>query len=120
MPFFDWSKMPLKEKSPGMSGKVVTGEKMQLAFVKLAYGVETNHSHMNEQIGYILSGEVELTIGSEKKACIKGDAYLVPSNVRHGFKVLSKEGVEYIEIFSPPKQENQEWYEYDVVRRKEQ
>ena len=70
-----------------------------------------HHSHVNEQLGYILSGEVEITIGDEKKICRVGDVYLIPSNISHGFKVLSQEGVEYIELFSPPKNENKEWYE---------
>lgn len=111
MPFFNPLNMPFKEKSKGISGKIITGDKMQLALVRLKYGVKTNHHHPNEQIGYVLSGKIELTIGTECKVCTKGSVYLIPSNVQHSFKVLSKEGAEYIELFSPPKTENQKWYE---------
>ena len=58
-------------------------------------------------MGYILSGEVEITIGHEKWLCSDGDAYQIPSNLPHGFKPMALEGVDYIEIFSPPKKENQ-------------
>ena len=111
MRFFSLTDMALKQKRDGMAGKIITGENMQMAFVKLEHGVETNHSHLNEQIGYILSGEVEITIGSEKKTCKSGDAYLIAPNQQHGFKVCSKGGVEYIELFSPPKEELKYWYE---------
>ena len=45
-------------------------------------------------------------IEKEKKICGAGEAYLILSNVTHGFKVLSRDGVDYIEVFSPPKDEN--------------
>ena len=104
--FLNFNEINFIEKRKGMFGKVLTGERIQLAYVKLDYGVVTNHSHIHEQIGYILTGEAEITIGDEKKQCGSGDAYCIPSNVSHSFKVLSQQGVEYIEVFSPPKPEN--------------
>lgn len=59
-------------------------------------------------MGYILAGQVEITIDGNKKVLGPGDAYYIPSNVRHGFSVFSDEGVEYLETFSPPKEENRE------------
>jgi quercetin dioxygenase-like cupin family protein len=110
MPFYKLSEMQLKQKRPGISGKIISGQNMQMAFIKLEVGATTNHCHINEQMGYVLSGVVEISIGDEKKECSAGDAYLIPSNVIHGFKALSKNGVEYLEIFSPPKEENLQWY----------
>jgi quercetin dioxygenase-like cupin family protein len=110
MGFFNLSKMDFKSKKKGMFGKIITGENMQMAFIKLEHGVETNHSHENEQMGYILSGEVEITINNNKKICKAGEAYLIPANTKHGFKVFSENPVEYIEIFSPPKEELKEWW----------
>lgn len=109
--FYQVSDMPLKQKRKGMSGRVISGTNAQMAFIKLEYDVITNHNHPNEQMGYILSGEVEITIGNAKKVCKAGDAYLIPANLQHGFKVLSKDGCEYLEIFSPPKEENRVWYD---------
>ena len=50
--------------------------------------------------------EVEITIDGHTKVLGPGDAYYIPSNVQHGFCVSQAEGVEYLEIFSPPKEEN--------------
>jgi quercetin dioxygenase-like cupin family protein len=106
MHFLNFNEIDFTEKHKGMFGKVLTGEKMQLAYVKLEYGIETSHNHPHEQIGYILKGEVEIIIGEEKKRCGAGQAYYIPSNMQHGFKVIAEQGVEYIEVFSPPKVEN--------------
>ena len=104
--FFNIPAMEFKQKKVGIRGKIITGEKMQLCYICLSPGVTTYHSHPHEQMGYILSGKVELTIDDEKKICGPGEAYYIPSNIRHGFKVLPKGDLEYIEIFSPPKEEN--------------
>lgn len=106
MPFSPFSGNDLKEKFKGIFGTCITGEKMQMCRVRLTPGVSTDHSHLQEQMGYILSGKAEITIGDEKKVCGSEEAYHIPGNVPHGFKTLGDEDVEYIEIFSPPKQEN--------------
>ena len=77
-----------------------------MTIIKLDPGVTTSHSHINEQIGYILSGKVELTINNEKRVLEKGYSYYIPSNAGHGFKVLENKPLEYLEIFTPPKEEN--------------
>lgn len=86
--------------------KSITGKQSQLCFGYLLPGEVTNHTHPNEQIGYILKGQVEITIEGNPKVLGPGDAYLIPGNVQHGFKVLTDKNLEYIEIFCPPKEEN--------------
>ncbi|NGX63468.1 MAG: Bacilysin biosynthesis protein BacB [Candidatus Anoxychlamydiales bacterium] len=105
MYFSNFAEMEFKKKKEGIFFKSITGDKIQLAYIKLKPNQITNHSHINEQMGYIISGKVELTIGEEKKICSAGMAYFIPSNIQHGFRVLSDEDLEYIEIFSPPKKE---------------
>lgn len=49
------------------------------------------HSHPHEQIGYVVSGEIEVIVdGSEPRRLTSGGSYYVPSNVRH-----------YIRTFAP-------------------
>jgi len=106
MYFYHLPAIDFKQKRKGVYGKIVTGKKIQLCYIKLDYETITNHSHPHEQMGYILSGEVKITICEEQMICKQGDVYYVPSNTQHEFRVLSRSGVEYIEIFSPPKKEN--------------
>jgi quercetin dioxygenase-like cupin family protein len=101
----DFSK-DLKKKRERVFFKSVTGNNAQMLYIRLEPGESTFHSHENEQMGYILSGEAELTINGEVQICKAGDGYYVPANIQHGFKVLNNSDVEYIEIFCPPKEEN--------------
>ncbi len=82
------------------------GNQVQLTFVRLEPGEVTDHRHPHEQIGYIFSGQVEVTIAGNTRRLGPGDAYFIPGGVPHGFKVLTDEALEYLEIFSPPKEEN--------------
>lgn len=66
----------------------------------------TEHAHANEQIGYIVSGEAEVTIDGSTRTLRRGDGYVIPPNIRHGFTVTSDEPLEYVEIFCPPKPDN--------------
>lgn len=105
MYFYNLLAMEFKQKREGVFFKSITGEKIQLIYIRLNPGQVTNHSHINEQMGYIIFGKVELTIGDEKKVLGPGEAYHIPSNIQHGFRVLSDKDLEYLEIFSPPKEE---------------
>jgi mannose-6-phosphate isomerase-like protein (cupin superfamily) len=77
-----------------------------MTFICLEPGFISSHKHPEEQVGYILSGEMELVIGEERMDCYGGDGYLIPSETPHSFRVISKQPVELLEIFSPPKEEN--------------
>ena len=98
--------IPYKKKRDCVFIKSITGENAQLTFIQLEPGEMTSHHHPHEQMRYILSGQVELTVDGNTKVLGPGDAYYIPGNVQHGFSVTTVEGVEYIEIFSPPKEEN--------------
>jgi len=93
-------------KRAGVYAKVITGKNAQLAWCRLMPGEETDHKHNHEQIGYILSGSLKVTISGESKKLGPGDAYCIPQGAKHGFKVLGDKEAQYFEIFSPPKEEN--------------
>jgi quercetin dioxygenase-like cupin family protein len=94
----------LKKKRDRVFLNKLTAEKVQMSYIRLEPGEETNHSHANEQLEYIIKGNVEIKINNEIKICETGDTYFIPSNIQHGFKVLNNNSVEYIEIYCPPKE----------------
>jgi quercetin dioxygenase-like cupin family protein len=102
----DWRTEPYWQKRPGVHLKTITGAASQLCMIKLDPGMQTDHRHPEEQMGFVLRGCVELTIDGVRHVLEPGDAYLVPGNIRHGFKVVGAEPVEYLEVFTPPKAEN--------------
>ena len=62
MPVFHIPTMPYMKKRERVFLKSVTGEDAQLCFMHLEPGEVTDHDHPHEQLGYILSGQVELLV----------------------------------------------------------
>lgn len=61
------------------------------------------HRHPHEQVGYVVEGELAMTIADETYNLRAGDSYLAPSNVEHGAKVLKRAIV--VDAFSPPRED---------------
>jgi unsaturated pyranuronate lyase len=83
----------------------------------LAYGANTlmaefrldkmallpRHSHPHEQTGYLVSGRLELTIGSTSYLVQPGDSWCIPGDVEHN--ALAIEDSVAIEVFSPVRED---------------
>ena len=62
------------------------------------------HAHPHEQIGYILSGEFEVTCGDDTTKAGPGDSYYVPPNVEHGVRLLTEQGT-ILDTFTPQRED---------------
>ena len=61
------------------------------------------HSHPHEQVTYVLSGRVQLTVGRETAILTAGMVMLVPGGVTHGGIALTDARV--IDVFSPVRED---------------
>lgn len=61
------------------------------------------HSHPNEQVGIVVSGEIEMTVGGEVRVCVPGESYAIPGDVEHTARAVSDCVV--IDCFSPPRED---------------
>ena len=61
------------------------------------------HSHPHEQAGYIVSGKIRLTVGTETQELGPGGTYYAAPNVPHGAAIL--EDAIVVDTFSPPRQD---------------
>jgi quercetin dioxygenase-like cupin family protein len=78
---------------------------MLVAVVDLEIGSHVpSHEHYHEQVGIILEGELELTIGDETKIVKRGDVYVIPANVPHGAQAITG-NVKLMDVFSPVREE---------------
>ncbi len=59
------------------------------------------HSHINEQSGYVISGKYRLRMEQEDIILQAGDSYSIPGKVIHSFEVM--EPGEVIDFFTPPR-----------------
>ena len=76
---------------PGFRRRIVTGERMQLCFWRLAGGSTgsvLHHHPDHEQIGIVMRGRLELRIGdpdtAERQSLGPGELYLATPGVWHG------------------------------------
>lgn len=57
------------------------------------------HNHPHEQIGYLLSGRLQLTIGDESYRVEPGDSWCIGADIEH--EAVALENSLAIEVFSP-------------------
>ena len=90
---------------PGIKLKtLVYGEKTLFTEFRMDAGsVLPQHAHIHEQTGYLIEGEIRLTIGEQVFEVEKGDCWSIPGNMEHGAEIL-KDSVA-IEVFSPVRDE---------------
>ena len=101
----DFENREAKEMLPGVRIRTFWGKEMLLSLVDLdANTTVPMHSHLHEQAGTIISGEMEMTIGGEKKLLKTGDTYIIPGNVQHN-AVTGNKPAQVLDIFSPVREE---------------
>ena len=88
---------------PGLVMQAVTGGRLMANWVTIEPHREMPwHHHAHEQLGVMLEGALELTIGDETRLLRPGDAYAIPPNVPHG-AVTHDEGCVVLDVFTPPR-----------------
>jgi quercetin dioxygenase-like cupin family protein len=59
-------------------------------------------THEGEECGIVLEGEIELTVGDQRRVLGPGDAYYFESSIPHRFRNVSKKQAVIISACSPP------------------
>ena len=84
--------------------RVFVNQNETLAVYEISGGVRSHeiktHTHPQDQISYILEGQAEVHVGALTRIVGPGSAYIVPANVPHGMRILTKD-YKVIEVFSP-------------------
>ncbi|MDX1993141.1 MAG: cupin domain-containing protein [bacterium] len=91
------------EMRPGVFRRTLgtTDEAMLCEFFLRRGAVVEPHSHFNDQVGYVISGQIEMTIGGEKRLCRSGESYAIPGGIVHS--AVAMEDSLVIDAFSPPR-----------------
>ena len=104
---YRWDDMPAEPLKPGLTRKLITGERMMIAHVYFKKGeVVPQHSHDNEQLTYILSGALHFKFGAkgEQEITVRaGEVVVIPSNVPHS--AVAIEDTLDVDVFCPPRQD---------------
>lgn len=87
----------------GVAMRSLSGERVMLNLVTIDPGaIVPEHSHSNEQAGYVVRGELILTIAGETRSLRPGDGYVAPADVPHG-ATAGAEGCDVLDVFTPPR-----------------
>jgi quercetin dioxygenase-like cupin family protein len=91
MPYLTLDDLKEIEPVPGFKGRFVHSDHVTLAYWNIAAGsVLPQHAHVHEQIANVIEGEFEMTIAGETKVLKPGQVAVIPSNVLHSGKALTK------------------------------
>ena len=81
------------------------GGKMMGVWVTIEPNVDyPHHQHPHEQLGILIEGALELTIGDETRLLHPGDAYAIPPYLPHKARTY-EEGCVVFDVFSPPRED---------------
>ena len=85
----------------GVLARTVNGERLSIGFVDIDPNVQVpEHRHENEQMGFVIRGDMEMKIGDDSRRLTAGQAYSIPSNVPHSV-ITGPEGCVVMDIFAP-------------------
>ena len=83
--------------------RAIVGHEVMMNLVTIERGgIVPEHSHSNEQAGYVVRGTLILTIDGETRHLKAGDCYLAPANVVHS-GATTDEGCDVLDVFAPPR-----------------
>lgn len=97
--------VPQVEQLPGLMRRTLgVGERaMVCEFYSQPGVIVPTHSHLAEQIGYLISGEMRLTVSDQTFIVQPGDSYVIPGDALHSAHFVT--ACYLIEIFSPVRPE---------------
>ncbi|MBD0416835.1 cupin domain-containing protein [Oryzicola mucosus] len=102
----DWSAIEWTAVREGVERKAFSGDGATVALHRLQPGHKPlPHSHENEQIAYILQGQILFFVGEEQHLLGPGGVLVIPPNVRHWGEVVGDEVVLNLDVFTPRRPE---------------
>lgn len=98
----NWDDIPWEIVRTGVKRKVFSGEGATMVLNLLDPGHEPRpHSHMHEQLVYIVKGECEFHIGKDVYPLNEGGLLCIPGDIEHYLVVTGREPVIDLDVFSP-------------------
>jgi quercetin dioxygenase-like cupin family protein len=99
-----WEDVELEPLNPLLDRQMITGENLMVARVLLKKGcVVPEHSHINEQLTYILDGALKFWIDGKEIVVRSGEVLCIPPNMPHKAEAL--EDTVDLDVFYPPRQD---------------
>ena len=103
--FFCLDRAQAVEMLPGLIRRtLVSDDRLMICRFDLEKGVNIpDHSHPQDQAGYVVSGRIRVRLDEESSDLGPGDSYFAPSGVVHSALALERTVV--VDAFSPPRED---------------
>jgi len=99
-----WQDVELEQLNPLFQRQFVVGEAVMLERILLKKGsVVPLHSHLNEQISYVLDGVLQFRLDDREIVVRSGEVLCIPPHMPH--EVLALEDTVDLDIFNPPRED---------------
>jgi quercetin dioxygenase-like cupin family protein len=97
-----WDQVELETMNPLLQRQLIVGDQIMLTRVLLKKGcIVPLHSHVNEQLSYILEGALKFFIEGKEIVVRAGQVLTIPPNMPHKAEAL--EDTVDLDIFHPPR-----------------
>jgi quercetin dioxygenase-like cupin family protein len=102
--YIPWNTVELETLNPLLQRQFVVGQDIMLARVLLKKGsVVPRHSHVNEQITYILEGALKFLIDGKEVIVKSGEVLCIPPDMPH--EAIALEDTVDLDVFNPPRRD---------------
>jgi quercetin dioxygenase-like cupin family protein len=102
--YIRWNDVEKEKLNDLLDRQMITGEQLMLARVLLKKGcVVPEHSHLNEQLTYILEGALKFWIDGKEIVVRSGEVLCIPPHMPHKAEAL--EDTVDLDVFYPPRQD---------------
>ncbi|HEY6306753.1 MAG TPA: cupin domain-containing protein [Candidatus Angelobacter sp.] len=99
-----WNEVEQEKLNPLLDRQMITGENLMLARILLKKGcVVPEHSHVNEQLTWVVEGALKFWIDGKEIVIRSGEVLCIPSNMPHKAEAL--EDTVDMDVFYPPRQD---------------
>jgi quercetin dioxygenase-like cupin family protein len=106
---YRWAEIEPEQLNPLLTRQFVSGEKAMLSRIMLKAGcLVPEHSHPNEQISLVVTGEMEFIVSGVSQIVKAGEILVIPGNAPHSARAIAD--TENLDLFAPPRQD---WIDKD-------
>ena len=100
--YIPWNRVELEELNPLLRRQFIVGRDIMVARVLMKKGcIVPEHSHINEQVTYILEGALKFWIDGKEIVVRGGEVLTIPPNMPHKAEAL--EDTVDLDVFNPPR-----------------
>lgn len=104
-----WSDIEVEPMNPQIGRQFITGTGTMIARILLSKGAHVPlHSHVNEQVTYVLSGALKFVLEGREVTVHAGEVLCIPPSVPQ--EVFALEDTVDLDVFTPPRQD---WIDRD-------